>query len=369
MKKFFSVLLLLSILFSLISSDVTLAATKKTITKRETAIAKAYIKSYESGDLSSIKKYIYPGAKITVDAITNNTEVEIFSPEYTKKYDSKLKMNCIIITCIVAQSDGAKLTIAKATMGINLKTKSKTTYAYSMNTTMYKLDEVAVSDITKIQLKDIQEYLTSKYGEDLALKMLFGNPKALTATSDSPVPLGSTYTYTKSYSRKGDTLSGEFSITINSVKDLTEDDLKKMGYVKNKFEIERDEYWDQKLVNITWQAKDVKIVELASDNEKGYVYKRYIRPIMAGTVSPEEPTDYLNIVSFDGFTDSFQYKMDTEYKYSNLKLGSTANIEITGNIIIPYYTGFNEIYLRIVQPGIETRYDYMFFKLKQIILN
>lgn len=178
-------------------------------------------------------------------------------------------MNCILISCLVTVSDGAKLTVSKGTVGINLKTKGKTTYAYSKNTTIAKLNEIAVSDIPEAQIKKIQIYMTDKYGEVVASKMLFGNPKALTATFDSPVALGSTYTYNTAYSRKGDTLSGEFSITINSVKDLTDDDLKDMGYVKNKYEVEFDEYWDQKLVNITWLAKDVKIVKLASNNEKG----------------------------------------------------------------------------------------------------
>ena len=364
MKKFLSILLLLAILLPTVSGEVTLAATKTSLTTRETAIAKAYIKSYESGNLTGIKSYTYPGVKLTVDAVSSTTNVKVFFPEYTKKYDSKSKMNCILISCIVAVSDGTKLTVSKGTMGINLKTKDKTTYVYSKNTAIAKLNEIAVSDITETQVKDIQTYLTGIYGETLASKMLFGSPKALTATFDSPVALGSTYTYNTAYSRKGDTLSGTFSITINSYKDLTDDDLKNMGYVKNKYEVERDEYWDQKLVNITWEAKDVKIVKLASDNEKGYVYKRYIIPIFAGNVNPEDSNEYLNIVQYDGFTDSFQSKLNDEFKWSYLKLDSTANVEITGNVIMPVYIGFNEVYMRFVQPGVESFNEYMYFKTK-----
>lgn len=363
MKKFLSILLILIILVTLNSGYVALGSTKTTLTTRETAIAKAYVKSYESGNLSSIKKYIYPRAKITVDVVPNTTNVKVFFPEYTKKYDSKSKMDCILISCIVVVSDGTNLQVSKGTMGINLKTKSKTTYAYSKNTTLARLDEIAVSDISESQVKEIQEYLASKYGKDSVQKILYGIVEAPSATADSPADLGSTYTYDTSYSRKGDTLSGSFSITLNSVTSLTDKDLTKLGYVKNSHEVENAIYFEYKLVNVTWNAKDVKIVQFEPSNTTGYVYKRFIRPLFAGSVLTGNTDNNYNAVTFDGFDGSFQSKMDTEFKSSNLKSGSTVSLSMTGNVILPVRKDEGN-YMRFSKPGVGGSYsEYLYFKL------
>jgi len=57
MKKSISILLVLVFLLSLNSGVSTLAAAETALTAREKTIADAYVKSYESGNLSSIKKY------------------------------------------------------------------------------------------------------------------------------------------------------------------------------------------------------------------------------------------------------------------------------------------------------------------------
>lgn len=366
MKKLLSMLLLFTILLSS-SNSVVFAAAKPVLTTRETAIAKAYVKVYETGNSSGIKNYTYPGANVKVDAVPDTTKIKVFFPEYTNKYDSKSKMNCIIINCVTAVSDGTKLTIFKGTLGINLKIKGKTAYAYSKNTTIAKLNEIQVSDMEKAQVDKIQAYLTDNYGAAVASKMLFGNPKALTATFDAPAALGSTYTYNKTYSRMGDTLSGEFSITINKVIDLTDADLKELGYGKSDHEQKNADYFKYKLVNVTWEVKDAKIVELAvngSNKERNKnVYKRYIRPLFAGTSDAHDSTFYLGICGFDGFAGSFQSNMNDKFKWSSLEVNSTVSFTMTGNVILPTQKEAED-YMRFEKVGTESYIDHIYFKIQ-----
>lgn len=365
MKKILSILLLLTVLLS--SNSVAFAKTKPALTARETAIAKAYVKAYESGNSSAVKSYIYPKATVKINAVPDTTKLKVFFPTYTKKYDSKTKMNCIVISCVTVASDGAELEISNGTLGINLKTKGKTTYAYSTNTTTAKLNVLLVDDLTKAQTDEIQTYLTDTYDASVASKMLFGSPKALTATFDEPAALGSTYTYYKTYSRIGDTLSGEFGITVNKVTDLTEADLTDMGYVrKSDHEKQYAEYYDYKLVNVTWEVKDAKIVELAKNGPdeskyKNNVYKRYIRPSFAGSTYAKDVGEYLGIFSIDGFDGSFQSNMNDKFKWSTLELNETISFTMTGNIIIPLMRG-GENYLRLHKVGTTTWGEYIYFK-------
>jgi hypothetical protein len=367
MKKVLSVLLLLTILLSS-SNQVAFAATKPELTARETAIAKAYVKAYESGNSSAIKSYIYPKATVKVDEVPDATKLKVFFPIYTKEYDSKTKMYCIIISCVTVTSDGTVLIISKGTLVINLKTKGKTTYAYSANTSKAKLNEILVDDLTKVQTDAIQTYLTDIYDATVASKMLFGSPKALTATFDAPAALGSTYTYYKTHSRIGDTLSGEFSITVNIVTDLNEADLEEFGYVKSDHEKKFAEYLDYKLVNVTWEVKDAKIVELAKNGSdeskyKSNVYKRYIRPSVAGTADAKDEGSYLGINTIDGFDGSFQSNMNAEFKWSTLELNKTISFTMTGNVIIPVQKE-TENYLRLEKVGTTSWGEYIYFKMQ-----
>ncbi|SHJ57513.1 hypothetical protein SAMN02745136_00429 [Anaerocolumna jejuensis DSM 15929] len=366
MKKKLSIVLLLTILLS--SNSVAFAATAPALTARETAIAKAYVKAYESGSSSAIKSYVYPKSTIKVNAVPDATKIKIFSPMYTKKYDSKTRMYYILISCVIASSDGTDLTVSKGTLGVNLKTKSKTVYAYSTNTTATKLTEIQVDDLTKVQIDKIQTYLTDTYDATTASKILFGSPKVSTATFDSPVPLGSTYTYDKSFSRIGDKLSGEFSITVNKVTDLTDVELKDIGYVKGSIEEENAEYYDYRLINVTWEVKDAKIIELAKNGPdaskyKNNVYKRYIRPILAGVTDAKDSKSYLNIYTLDGFDGSFQSNMNDKFKWSTLELDSTVSFTMTGNIILPVLN-YTENYLRFGKVGTNTYDEDIYFKIQ-----
>jgi hypothetical protein len=188
---------------------------------------------------------------------------------------------------------------------------------------------------------------------------------AKTATFDSPAALGSTYTYNKSYSRMGDTLSGKFSITINKVIDLTDADLKDMGYVKTDHEQKYAEYFKYKLVNVTWKVKDAKIVELAINGGKRNknVYKRYIRPLFAGTNDAHDSTFYLGICGFDDFTGSFQGNMNDKFKWSSLELNSTVSFTMTGNVILPTQKDAED-YMRFDKAGTESYSEHIYFKIQ-----
>lgn len=361
MKKLLSVLLLLTIVLTS-SNQLAFAATAtNALTARETAIAKAYVKAYESGSQTAITKYIYPKSKIKVNTIPDTTKVKVFFPTYTKKYDSKTKLYYILVSGVIVSSDGTDLTVLKGTLGINLKTKSKIVYAYSTNATNTKFTEIQVEDLTKAQTDSIQTYLTTAYDSATATKMLFGGPKVSTAAFNTPVPLGSTYAYTTSHSRFGDILSGEYSITVNKVTALTEADLTAMGYVRQSdHEKKYAEYFDYKLVNVTWKVKDAKIVELAKTGKKN-VEKRYIRPILAGVTDAKDSNTYLNIYTIDGFDGSLQSNMDAKFKSTTLEPNETTSFTITGNIILPFLQD-GENYIRLAQAGTTTWDEYIYFK-------
>lgn len=360
MKKLLSIVLLLTILLSL--NSVAFAATTQALTARETAIAKAYVKAYESGSSSAITKYIYPKAKVKITAVPDTIKLKVFFPTYTKKYDNKAKLYYILVSGVIASSDGTDLTLSTGTLGVNLKTKSKTVYAYSTNTTATKLTEIQVDDLTKAQTDKIQTYLTDTYDATKASKMLIESPKVSTATFDTPVPLGSTYTYDKSFSRMGDTLSGEFSITVNKVTDLTDAELKDIGYAKSKLEQTYAEYFAYKLINVTWKVKDAKILAVAETGNKN-VEKRFIRPSFAGTTYAENSNEYLGIVAFDGFNGSFQSNMDAKFKKTTIGLDSTVSFTMTGNVIMPVRNDAED-YMRFEKVGTTTWGEYLYFKMQ-----
>lgn len=351
MKKILSILLVLVLFLSLNSGVSTSAATVTKLTTRETKIAKAYVKSYESGDLSSVKKYIYPGSKMKAEAVASGTDVKVFSPKYTKKYDSKAKMDCILTSGIVTVTDGSKLTILSGTVGVNLKVKDKVTYAYSKNTTAAKLNEVTINDIKEAQVKEIEKYMKDKYGEAAASKMIFGIPNAPTATLKAPAELGTKYTYKGLYNYKKDSVVGTFAITVNSVTDATIDEAVRMGY---KGPI--NEYIELKSVNITW---DVIKAEVTKGTGSIYTYRDFIAPIFNGIRVPG--LDKLGFVTDNGFASILSNKID-ELKDSKIK--SETSFTVTGNVILPTIKG-EENYMVFVVKGEENPdLDRIYFKMK-----
>ncbi|HCL01644.1 MAG TPA: hypothetical protein DHW61_04385, partial [Lachnoclostridium phytofermentans] len=303
--------------------------------------------------LSSIKKYTYPGSKIAANVITSGTDFKIFSPKYTKKYDSKSKMDCILISGIVTMSSENNLKIFKGTIGVNLKTKDKIVYAYSNNSTTAKLNEITINDITKVQLNEIDTYMKNKYGEAAASKIIFGNTKAASATSSAPAALGSTYTYNGLYNYKKDSVIGTFAITINSVTDSTFDEAKSMGY---KGPI--NEGIEFKLVNITW---DVIKAEITKGNGSIYTYKDFIGPIFRGSSVPG--VDYINTVTDSGFADILKSKID-ELQNDKIKSNSATSFTVTGNVILPVIKGYENYMVFVVKGEENPNLDRIYFKIK-----
>lgn len=366
-KKLLSFLILLAILFPSSTGNNAFAASKKTLTATETSIAKAYVSSYESGDLSNIKKYTYPTKKIKVDAVPYDTTVKVFYPKYTKTYDAKSKMDCVLISCITVTSDGANIIISKGTIGINLKTLKKKTYAFSKNTTMAKLTKIQAASLTEPQLNDVKSYLLNKYGEASTLGMLFGTvTNAPSAAFDSPAALGTTYTYHRTYAsnKNWDKLVGEFNITINSVTNLTDADLKAIGYKKMKFERDDAQYYAYKLAKVTWTVKDVKIAGFGPGGNTGGIYKRNIRPTFLGYNLSSDVNRFLGRYVDSGFTNSFQ---DNLYAMINsdeiITEDTTASFTVTGNVIFPVSI-YEECYFRIENTSMIYPGEYMYFKIQ-----
>lgn len=357
MKKILSIMLILTLLLPC-GSGVSASASSTSLTKRELAIAQAYIKAYETGKLSNVSKYVYPKSKFKINAVSSGTSIKIFSPKYTKNYDTKSKMNYITVSCIITKKDETGLTVSKGTLSINLETKDKTTYLYSQNTTKTKLTKTSLNDITSSELSSIESYFVDKYGEDASLKMLYGITKASSATLTSPAELGSTYAYSYSYMFKNDTikLNGDFTLALNSVKDITRDEAFGMGYKGLS-----NEYIEYKLINMTWSSKNVKVIDGVCNNI--YTYKEFMSPIFRGILLPND-NDYINIVLSSGFDNSFQSNMDELLKTNTMKSNPTANFTVTGDIVVPVVKDTLN-YLRFVVRGEpDPQKDMIYFKIQ-----
>lgn len=254
-------------------------------------------------------------------------------------------------------------------MGVNLKTKNKVAYVYSENTTKTSLEQVSLDDLTAKQFTGVETYLISKYGEDKANLMLYGDDVDVDddddytedsgtttgeASLNNPVKLGNTYTYSSSYDYLGDKISGKFSITVNSVKSLTHSDVAALGFQKP-----TDTDIEYKLVNITWKVSNVKISKGTGD---GYVYKSLVEPSIWGAITPKG--DYVIGGTDYGFQTSLNTRIDEAVGTEKIQVGETLNYTATGDVLLATIKG-QENYMVFSDKGISD-YDAskMYFKLK-----
>ena len=348
MKKHWPLLIIMIFIISLFMSNTAYAAA---LTSREKAIGKAYIKSIETQKVSYLNKYKYPGSDLNMDnTLTDQGEsVKIFSPKYSKVYDTKVKMNSILIKCSLVISDGESLAIAKGTIGINLKKKGSTVYAFSENTTKVELTVIPLNELSDRQYLDIEKYLIGKYGKDAANAMLdfyettidhayviddsddsnASNNSSSLAPIDRPVALGDTCAYTTSYNFLGDTISGTFSFTVNKVEDISFDNsfvgIESLNFIKPK-----DVAIAFKMLTVTWEVKNAKLKRGSGD---GNIFKCLIEPNFLGAEGPNG----LSVigVSDEGFTDCLDTKIEDEVGFDLLKEGEKLSYKVTGKILLP----------------------------------
>jgi hypothetical protein len=205
-----------------------------------------------------------------------------------------------------------------------LKSKKNVVYLHSENTKDAEMKQVMLDDITKDQFNIIEKYLINKYGVETASQMM---PKegeeTKNAEGDGPVELKSRYIYNTSYNYSGYSITGKFSITLDSVKTLTLKEARDMGY--DSFTNTGVGY---RLINITLTADEVK-------TEVGNVIggQNGINSIFKGSEVPSY--DYINVVYL---TDSFANKIETEFKKDNFSETKNSVI-ITDNVILPIING------------------------------
>lgn len=341
MKKFLSVLLVLTILFSVnVNTSRAFAANNQKLSSREKAIAEAYIKSYENGNTLNLKKYIYPKTKFKINPINAGTDVKIFSSIYVKKYNPITKMNYIVVSCLMTVSNSNELKIFKGTIAINLKTKNKIIYAYSRNTNAEKLDQITISDITRVELNDIEKYIVNKYGEEKALKMMPNDSE-----KSNIVLFGNKYTYNTTYNYKDCSVTGKFSVKLNSAKNINYDQATEIGYTG--FTNENIEF---KLVNLTIEGSNLKI-----SKEIVPGYPDFIESIFKG--SEVIDVDYISYVQFIN-----NFKINEEFG-PNKFVDPNGIYKVTFDVILPVIKG-EENYMVFILSGENEPLKKMYFKLK-----
>lgn len=337
MRRFLSLLLMLVMVLSIHVGETAFAATTNKLSKRETSIAKAYVKAYQSGKLSYIEDYIYPGVKFKVDKVKSGTKIKMISPKYEKKYDSKTKMNYIMISGITIVSTKNDLSIFRTTMGINIKSEKNVEYIYSKNKKAESSYKKTAGDVTNNDLSKIRTYLVDLYGEDYTSKFL---------PDDSPdkntIPLGNTHTWDGGYIYGYETVRGTFSIKLNSVKAISYEKAKGMGYngIAN-------EYLEYELINLTIEGENLRKFP---GNEPGY---RLIDSIFEGSETDGDNIGYIK------FMDNCD--VNKAFNPANISESNT-KITLNGDLIIPIVKGENPRMVFLVTDA-QGKLRKMYFKI------
>lgn len=91
MKKILALVLSVCLVLSVLAVPVTAASTK--LTSSELNIIKAYQKTLETKNLQYMNSYKYSGVNYKLLSIPNGSTAKILTPQYSKGYDSKQKLN------------------------------------------------------------------------------------------------------------------------------------------------------------------------------------------------------------------------------------------------------------------------------------
>lgn len=306
------------------------------LTQRENEIEKAVIKSQEKKNDKWMNEYALPDKTLKLNVLNKNLKYDVKvhpSAMYDKKYDEKLKMHYLHFPVVVTVTDGKKVLEAyQGAYNIFLKKSDGEVYIHSVKSRFSYDDKFKkiedLDSLTDSYKKKINKYLNKKYGE-MAEKILLKTYDEWNVYPEESIKLGEKYSYKSRYAQKKNDddffqLEGNFGITVNSSKNITEKEARKLGYTGHKLE----ENWNFKLVNITWEAKGLKII-----NSNVKVYKKDILPFFAGT-------DIFEGVVYGmrnelGCYKSLQETMNKKFK--NQEVDKDTNIKIDVNLILLAY--------------------------------
>ncbi len=177
MKRKLSLVLVLTLVLTFLSSSIAHADTATDLSKREKAIVKAYVKTVETGDLKYLNKYKYPGMTYQEPGYAGLYNVKIISPKYSKKYIKSEKLYCLYVTGTLVVSEEDYLVLAKMRIGIYIKKKGNTAYAYLEKQTdgkdIYADQIITVDKLSKSAITELEKYLVGLYGEENGKALMY----------------------------------------------------------------------------------------------------------------------------------------------------------------------------------------------------
>ena len=379
MKKLLSCIIALSLILTMFTIPAAAAAAK--LTAAETNIVKAYQKSVETGDVQYISKYKYPGVSFFSGQYEKGMKLKILNAQYSKVYDSKAKLNKLMIKGLLVITDGEMLGFGNVNWGIFVKTKNKKLYAYKEVQNADEMKFLKIDDLSEGSISAMEKYLVSLYGEDTAYSLMYpeedsaGADEEDTITNDedtitnddedtinnndedtsnyeentssnqsnnssakgkgtlsSPIEVNQKYTWNETKDFLGDTLSATYSFTVTNVKKLSLDELHNLGFKETKDGKYELEY---ALLDIDYEVKDGTLKKGTGD---GYAYFSAFKPNFYGMKTADGISNAMGVSDY-GFDTSITKAISDAGNSKKVTPGSKESFKVKGKVVVVMIKG------------------------------
>lgn len=389
MKKLLIWVVLLAMMLTMCTIP-SIAATSTKMTTAETNIVKAYVKTLETGDLQYLNKYKYPGVKFKIADYDSDIIVKILTPKYSKSYDSKKKLYKLMVKGLLVITDGEQLAYCNLECGLYIKTKSNKQYAYAEVDNTKDTQFLEIDDLSDSTVTALERYLTSLYDEDTAYALMYpdeedededegedadfyedgeeaddddsdvGNNGSTSSKADAtlknPVALNETFTWSENKDFLKDKISGTYSVTINSVKKISRDDVANLGFRKP----QDDDKVEYALVDVTYEVKNATLKKGSGD---GWAYLNVGWDIDIWGIKTPAGDSIIGATDY-GFDGSLSRAMDEVTNLKKIYPGDTESFKATGKVLMTLYKGKTN-YLVIRNETIDDYYSsFMYFSLE-----
>ncbi len=351
MKKILALVLSVCLVLSVLAVPVTAASTK--LTSSELNIIKAYQKTLETKNLQYMNSYKYSGVNYKLLSIPNGSTAKILTPQYSKGYDSKQKLNTANLQGLLVISNKTALNVSNISAGVYLKTKNKNTYAYNAVATTTKA--IQVKSLNASQKTEVKKYLTSMYGEKTANNLI--NPSTVVGSINNPVPLNQKYTWSETKDFLSDKISATFSMTVKSFKKVTVAELGQMGI--NTKDRADHEY---AVLDVLWEVQDAKLTKVKGEGSA------YLSVGWEPNIWGVKTSDKASIIgSMDyGFDGSLDNAIDKAVEFKKVTPGVTEAFTAEGKVIIDLYKNKTNYFVMQNEQIRDKDYDasFIYFKLQ-----
>lgn len=383
MKRKLSLLLVLALVLSLWTNTTVSAGSA--LTARENAIVRAYVKTLETCNLKYLNQYKYPGLTYTPPTYTD-VDLKLLNPKYSKSFVKSKNLYCLYVTGTIVVSTQDKLGLVKSRMGIYIKKKGSTSYAYTEKPVdgkdVYADKVIGVDDLSDSAVSALETYLTGKYGADTASALMYpdedtdysdddaeysgddsedsdddayipgSGSQASSSSIDSAVKVGDSYSWSGSKDYLGDKVSASYSFTVKNSKDISADDIEKLGFKRP-----TDNKLAYKMLTVKVVVTDAK---LTKGTGEGYMYESSLEPSIWGSMTGSG--QYVIGGTTYGFDGSLSNAIRDKVEFTKLTPGKKASFTAEGKIILPVIKGETN-YLVVKNEFVDYDLSKIFFKL------